>query len=127
MLKTDILRIKPFITYIKNCGIAGKRTYLFMRLYESNKKYHTFGITYVRGKSESQALGLTSSDGYEWVEVGHSGSEKTGNGNVLQSIEYSSGVDPMGKAWTYHKESSDYYSGRKGKQWTFWNTGRHSV
>ena len=39
MLKTDILRIKPFITYIKNCGIAGKRTYLFMRLYESNKKY----------------------------------------------------------------------------------------
>lgn len=40
MLKTDILHIKAFISYLfQNCGIAGKRTYLFMRLYETNKKY----------------------------------------------------------------------------------------
>ena len=40
MLKTDILDVKSFITYLfQNCGIAGKRTYLFMKMYKSNKKY----------------------------------------------------------------------------------------
>ena len=40
MLKTDILHIKPFISYLfQNCGLSGKRTYLFMKLYETNKRY----------------------------------------------------------------------------------------